>query len=72
MLHRHSRESLHIMVERPLCPKCQVRMILLGVKLGLAGPHLRTFECPKCELTYSALAEHHIKSRMKQAVSTAN
>jgi hypothetical protein len=31
MLHRHFRESSDTMIERPLCPKCQIRMMLLGV-----------------------------------------
>jgi hypothetical protein len=72
MLHHHSREPSYIMIERPLCPKCQIRMMLLGVELSLAGPDLRTFECPKCELTYRALAEDQMKSRTKRAGSKAN
>jgi hypothetical protein len=57
MLHHHSRESSRIMIERPLCPKCQIRMMLLGVELSFAGPDLRTFECHQCELNYKVLAE---------------
>jgi hypothetical protein len=55
MLHHRSRESSHTMIERPLCPMCQIRMMLLGVELSFAGPDLRTFECPQCELDYKAL-----------------
>jgi hypothetical protein len=62
MLHHHSRESSHAMIERPLCPKCQIRMILLGVELSFAGPDLRKFECPQCELDYKALAEDPMRS----------
>ena len=62
MLHHHSRDPSYIMIERPLCPKCQIRMMLLGVELSFAGPDLRTFECPQCELDYKALAEDPMKS----------
>ena len=50
------------MMERPLCPKCQIRMMLLGIELSFAGPDLRTFECPQCKLDYKALAEDPIRS----------
>jgi transposase-like protein len=49
-------ESSLTMIERPRCPKCQIRMMLVGVELSFAGPDLRTFKCPKCELDYKALA----------------
>jgi hypothetical protein len=62
MLHHQSRESSQHMIERPLCPKCQIRMMLRGVELSFAGPDLRTFECPQCELDYNALAEDPMKS----------
>jgi hypothetical protein len=29
-------------------------MMLVGVEPSFAGPDLRTFECPKCELAYKA------------------
>jgi len=45
------------MIERPRCPKCEIRMMLVGVEPSFAGPDLRTLECPKCELVYKALAE---------------
>jgi hypothetical protein len=57
MLHQHSRESSYTLIEVPCCPKCQIRMTLVGVEVSFAGPDLRTFECPKCELDYKALAE---------------
>jgi hypothetical protein len=37
-------------------------MMLLGVELSFAGPDLRAFECPQCELDYKALAEDPMKS----------
>ena len=72
MLRHHCRESSDTVIERPLCPKCQIRMMLLGVELSFAGPDLRTFECPKCELAYKALAEDSMKPRTKRAGSKAN
>jgi hypothetical protein len=45
------------MIERPRCPKCEIRMMLVAVEPSFAGPDLRTFECPDCELAYKALAE---------------
>ena len=47
----------HRMIERSRCPKCEIRMMLVGVERSFAGPDLRTLECPKCELAYKALAE---------------
>ncbi len=61
MLH-HSRESSHSMIERPLCPMCQIRMMLVDLEPSFAGPDLRTFECPQCELDYKALAEDPMRS----------
>jgi hypothetical protein len=68
----HSPESSRTMIGRPRCPKCQIRMMLVGVEPGFAGPDLRTFECPKCELAYKALAEDLMKSRTKRAGSKVN
>jgi len=62
MLHHHSRESSHSMIERPRCPMCQIRMMLVDLEPSFAGPDLRTFECPKCELDYKALAEDPMRS----------
>jgi hypothetical protein len=61
MLHHHFREPAHTTIERPLCPKCQIRMLLRGVEINLAGPDLCTFECPQCELDYKALAEDPVR-----------
>jgi hypothetical protein len=44
------------MIERPRCPKCEIRMMLVGVEPSFAGSDLRTLEC-QCELAYKALAE---------------
>ena len=45
------------MIEQSRCPKCEIRMMLVGVEPSFAGPDLRTLECPKCELAYKTLAE---------------
>ncbi len=58
----HSPESSLSMVKRPRCPKCQVRMMLVGIERSFAGPDLRTVECPRCELTYKALVADPMKS----------
>jgi transposase-like protein len=58
----HSPESSLTLIERPRCPRCQLRMMLVGIKPSFAGPDLRTFECSKCELTYNALAADPMKS----------
>jgi len=54
------------MIERSRCPKCEIRMMLVGVESSVVGPDLRTLECPKCELAYKALAEGPMKPRTKR------
>jgi uncharacterized protein with PIN domain len=53
---RHMPESPR-MIERSRCPKCETRMMLVGVERSVVGPDLRTLECPKCDLAYNELAE---------------
>ena len=68
MLESHSPR----MIEQSRCPKCEIRMMLVGVEPSYAGPDLRTLECPKCELAYKALAERGAtKPRTKRAGSKA-
>ena len=62
MLQFRSPDSSLTMIERLRCPKCQIRMMVVGVEPSFAGPVLRTLECPKCELDYKALAEDPMKS----------
>jgi hypothetical protein len=62
MLQFRSPDSSLTMIERPRCPKCQIRVMVVGVEPSFAGPVLRTLECPKCELDYKALAEDPMKS----------
>ena len=59
-------------IEQSRCPKCEIRMVVVGVEPSFAGPDLRTLECPKCELAYKALAEGPMKPSTKRAGSKAN
>jgi len=59
------------MIERSRCPKCEIRMMLVGVERSFAGPDLRTLECPKCKLAYKALGGP-MKPRTKRVGSKAN
>jgi hypothetical protein len=70
MLQSHSPELA--MIERPRCPKCQIRMMLVGVEASVASPDLRTFECRKCKLAYKALAEDLMISITKRARAKAD
>jgi hypothetical protein len=38
------------MIERSCCPKCDIRMTLVGVECSVVGPELCTLVRPKCEL----------------------
>jgi hypothetical protein len=58
------------MIEQSRCPKCEIRMMLVGVEPCFAG--LRALECPKCGLAYKALGEGPMKPRTKRAGSKAN
>ena len=60
------------MIEQSRCPKCEIRMMLVGVEPSFAGPDLRTLECPKCQLVYKAPAEGSMRPRTKRAGSKAN
>jgi hypothetical protein len=63
MLQRHSSDLSLTLTERPCCPKCQICMMLVDVARSVTGPDLRTFECPKCDVDYKALAEDPMKTK---------
>jgi hypothetical protein len=49
MLESYTRpEPCLLPIRRPGCPKCQDRMMLLGIAPGPEGLELRTFECRNC------------------------
>lgn len=35
-------------IQRPRCPKCQMRMVSTAVAVAVAGLEDRTFECRRC------------------------
>ena len=45
-------------IQRPRCPKCQMRMMSIGIEDGPDGYENRTFECLKC---------HHTETRLLAA-----
>jgi hypothetical protein len=59
--HTSSEPSL-LPIERPLCPKCQGRLMLARIEPGPNGADLRTFECPNCEYVPQTLVENPMKS----------
>lgn len=44
-------------IQRPMCPKCQISMMLARIPPGHAGFCIHTFECPACDLIDQLLDE---------------
>jgi hypothetical protein len=44
-------------MERPRCPRCHSRLMLVGISRGDAGDELRHFECGKCDHARTSVAE---------------
>jgi len=63
MLQRDSSDPSPTLIELPCCPKCQICMMLVDVAHSFTGPDLRTFECPKCDVDFKALAEDTMKTK---------
>jgi tRNA(Ile2) C34 agmatinyltransferase TiaS len=42
-------------IQRPRCPTCQARMLILGVEDAPDGFESRTFRCRKCHRTETRL-----------------
>ena len=50
----HTRpEPWLLPIRRPGCPKCEGRMMLVAVAPGPEGLELRTFECRKCDHSFT-------------------
>jgi transposase-like protein len=45
-----------IPIRRPGCPKCERRMMLVGIAPGPERLELRTFECRKCDQSFTTTA----------------
>jgi hypothetical protein len=45
-------------IERPRCPKCQIRMVLARIMPGPKGFDVRSFECAKCERAATVTIAH--------------
>jgi hypothetical protein len=58
---RHSDPSL-IPIERPLCTRCQMRMMLARIEPQGGRSDKRTFECPKCNSVEITIVGDPIKS----------
>ena len=44
-------------IQRPMCPKCQISMMLVRITPSHAGFCIHTFECPACDLIDQLLDE---------------
>ena len=54
MLESYTRpEPCLLPIRRPGCPKCEGRMMLLGIVPGPEGFELRTFECRKFDHSFT-------------------
>jgi phage FluMu protein Com len=44
--------------ERPACPKCKAKMMLISIEPARAGVDLHTFECAVCNHVLTTLAAY--------------
>jgi len=44
-----------MIIQRPLCPACQTRMMLARITPGPCGFDIRTFECPACDHAHQSV-----------------
>jgi len=47
-----------VVFERPACPKCKARMMLVSIEPERQGVDLDTFQCAVCNHVLTALAAH--------------
>ncbi len=55
-------EPLLMPIERPRCPNCQTRMIVVRIEAKRAGADLLTFGSRHCKTLHKARAEDPLKS----------
>ena len=49
-------------LERPRCPRCQIRMMLARREPHGNGSEKRTFECPKCDFIETKIVDDPLES----------
>jgi hypothetical protein len=49
-------------IERPRCPRCQMRMVVARVEARDNGSEKRTFECLKCKFIETKFADDPMRS----------
>ena len=47
-----------VVFERPVCPKCKARMMLVSIEPERSGVDLDTFQCAVCNHVLTTLAAH--------------
>jgi len=52
-------------IERPACPKCKARMMLVSIELAGPGVDLQTFECAICNRVVKSLAAYEDPMKSK-------
>jgi hypothetical protein len=52
-------------IERPACPKCKARMMLVSIELAGPGVDLQTFECAICNRVLRSLAVYEDPMKSK-------
>jgi hypothetical protein len=50
---------INVLIQRPVCPECDARMMLARITPARKGFDFRTFECPKCELVHEVMVANH-------------
>jgi DNA polymerase III alpha subunit (gram-positive type) len=46
---RESHFEVNVQIQRPVCPKCHIHMMLTRIMPARVGYDMRTFECPQCD-----------------------
>jgi hypothetical protein len=54
-------------IERPACPKCQARMMLVRITPAFRGTNLYTFECSACHHILQTLEAYDNSMQSKES-----